>query len=151
MCRRQTHLARNLLPTLLLLLPCPSVLFARSFDGFVTNVESPARFEIGKLTVDLSDQTECGLEQTFGLKFRPIDALYMIRPHNVWRWTKTIKNPQQKGTPYVSPGYAAYGFAFMSEFYPGVDYSKLNRGDAEYAQFLKQLRRSDPSAFNPSQ
>jgi hypothetical protein len=64
---------------------------------------------------------------------------------------KAIKNPQQKGAPYVSPGYAAYSFAFMSEFYPGEDYSKLKRGDAEYAQFLKQLRRSDPSAFNPSQ
>jgi hypothetical protein len=45
------------------------------------------------------------------------------------------------------PWYAAYAFNYISRFYSDVDYSKLKRGRAEYAQFLKELRQADPEAF----
>ena len=45
------------------------------------------------------------------------------------------------------PWYAAYAFDYISRYYSDVDYSKLKRGDAEYAQFLGELRKADPEAF----
>ncbi len=30
----------------------------------------------------------------------------------------------------------------------GVDLSKLKRGEADYAQFLDELRKADPAAFD---
>ncbi len=45
------------------------------------------------------------------------------------------------------PWYATYGFNYISQLYPDVDYSKLKRGEKEYAQFLDELRRADPEAF----
>ncbi len=45
------------------------------------------------------------------------------------------------------PWYAAYAFNYISQYYKDVDYSKLKRGEAEYAQFLDELRKADPDAF----
>ena len=45
------------------------------------------------------------------------------------------------------PWYATYAFNDISQFYSNVDYSKLKRGEKEYAQFLDELRRADPAAF----
>ncbi len=45
------------------------------------------------------------------------------------------------------PWYAAYTFNFISHYYSDVDYSKLKRGETEYAQFLDELRKADPEAF----
>jgi hypothetical protein len=45
------------------------------------------------------------------------------------------------------PWYTAYAFNYISQFYSDVDYSKLKRGEAEYAEFLKELRNADPAAF----
>ncbi len=45
------------------------------------------------------------------------------------------------------PWYAAYGFDYISKYYQDVDFSKLKRGEAEYQQFLKELRVADPEAF----
>jgi len=45
------------------------------------------------------------------------------------------------------PWYAAYAFDYISQFYSDVDYSKLKRGEREYAQFLDELRKADPEAF----
>jgi hypothetical protein len=47
------------------------------------------------------------------------------------------------------PWYTAYAFNYISQFYSDVDYSKLKRGEAEYAQFLDELRKADPDAFEP--
>ncbi len=45
------------------------------------------------------------------------------------------------------PWYAEYAFNYISHYYGDVDYSKLKRGEAEYQQFLKELRVADPEAF----
>ena len=42
---------------------------------------------------------------------------------------------------------ATYAFHYISQFYSDADYSKLKRGETEYAQFLDELRRADPAAF----
>ena len=36
---------------------------------------------------------------------------------------------------------------FVCWYYKDVDYSKLKRGEAEYQQFLNELRKADPGAF----
>ncbi len=43
--------------------------------------------------------------------------------------------------------YAAYAFNYISQDYKNVDFSKPKRGEAEYAQFLDELRKADPEAF----
>lgn len=48
------------------------------------------------------------------------------------------------------PWYAAYAFDYISQYYKDVDYTKLKRGEAEYQQFLQQLRKADPEAFAPT-
>jgi hypothetical protein len=45
------------------------------------------------------------------------------------------------------PWYAAYVFDYISQFYSNVNYSKLKRGHAEYAQLLQELHKADPDAF----
>ena len=45
------------------------------------------------------------------------------------------------------PWYAAYAFNYISQYYSDVDYSKLKKGEAEYAEFLTELRKADPEAF----
>ena len=45
------------------------------------------------------------------------------------------------------PWYATYAFNAIDQLYPNVDYSKLKRGEAEYGQFLQELRKADPEAF----
>lgn len=47
------------------------------------------------------------------------------------------------------PGYAAYAFNYISQYYKNVDYSKLKRGRAEYQQFLKELYKADPTLKQP--
>ena len=46
-----------------------------------------------------------------------------------------------------APWETAYAFDYISQYYSGVDYSKLKKGEAEYAQFLDELRKADPEAF----
>jgi hypothetical protein len=60
-----------------------------------------------------------------------------------------IANPLRFSTRSAGsvPWYTAYAFNYISKFYSNVDYSKLKRGRAEYAQFLKELRQADPEAF----
>ena len=58
------------------------------------------------------------------------------------------KNPQvvtKRG--FVMQPESAYAFNYISQYYKGVDYSKLKRGEAEYAQFLDELRKADHEAF----
>ncbi len=45
------------------------------------------------------------------------------------------------------PWETAYAFDYISQYYSDADYSKLKKGEAEYAQFLDELRRADPEAF----
>ena len=45
------------------------------------------------------------------------------------------------------PWDTAYAFDYISQYYSDVDYSKLKMGEAEYAQFLDELRKADPAAF----
>ena len=45
------------------------------------------------------------------------------------------------------PWYTQYAFSYISQFYSDVDYSKLKRGEKEYAAFLDELRKADPEAF----
>ena len=46
------------------------------------------------------------------------------------------------------PLFPAYAFQLISRYYPNADYSKLKRGEAEYQQFLGELRKADPGAFS---
>ena len=62
---------------------------------------------------------------------------------------KPVNNPviNSKHPDKGIPWYAAYAFNYISEYYSNVDYSKLKRGDAEYQQFLGELLKADPEAF----
>lgn len=62
---------------------------------------------------------------------------------------KPLKNPiiDSPGTEEQIPWYTAYAFHYISQFYSEVNYGKLKRGEAEYAQFLVELRIADPAAF----
>ncbi len=54
------------------------------------------------------------------------------------------------GSPHPEkdiPWYAAYAFNYISQYYSDVDYGKLKTGKAEYQQFLDELRKADPEAF----
>ena len=65
---------------------------------------------------------------------------------------KSVPNPIiGAGDPGSTvPWYAAYAFNYISQYYRDVDYSKLKRGEKEYQQFLDELRKADPQAFEPS-
>lgn len=60
---------------------------------------------------------------------------------------KPVNNPviDSKHPDKEIPWYAAYAFNYISQYYKDVDYSKLKRGEAEYAKFLIELRKADPS------
>jgi hypothetical protein len=62
---------------------------------------------------------------------------------------KPVNNPviNSKHPDKEIPWYAAYAFNYISQYYADVDYSKLKRGRAEYQQFLRELRKADPAAF----
>lgn len=52
------------------------------------------------------------------------------------------KHPDQE-----IPWYAAYAFDYISQYYADVDYSKLKKGETEYREFLGELKKADPAAF----
>jgi hypothetical protein len=61
-----------------------------------------------------------------------------------------VEQGKREKTPVVDPGkhmpwYATYAFNAINQLYQNVDYSKLKRGRAEYAQFLQELYKADPS------
>lgn len=92
-------------------------------------------------------------EETLRLGIRQMFlAGYDIR-EAPFAWTvaqgKPVKNPavDSKHPDQETPWYAAYAFDYISKYYSDVDYSKLKRGEAEYAQFLDELRKADPDAF----
>lgn len=62
---------------------------------------------------------------------------------------RSVNNPviNSKDPDKEIPWYAAYAFDYISKYYSDVDYSKLKRGEAEYQQFLQELRKADPDAF----
>jgi len=69
-----------------------------------------------------------------------------------WAWTvaqgKPANNAVFRGSStVVRPWYAAYAFKYISDYYSSADYSKLKRGETEYAEFLKELQKADPEAF----
>lgn len=51
----------------------------------------------------------------------------------------------------TAPWYVAYSMSLVSRLYRDVDYSNLKRGEAEYAEFLEELRKADPEAFAQKQ
>ena len=59
---------------------------------------------------------------------------------------KRIRGPADAPNKHMS-WYATYAFNAIDQLYPNVDYSKLKRGEAEYQQFLGELRQADPEAF----
>lgn len=62
---------------------------------------------------------------------------------------KPVPNPViGAGDPGATvPWYSSYAFDYMNRYYSDVDYSKLKRGEKEYAQFLDELRKTDLQAF----
>jgi hypothetical protein len=56
-----------------------------------------------------------------------------------------------KRKPVAIPWYTSYSFDYINRFYSGVDYGKLQLGEKEYAQFLDELRKADPEAFEQQQ
>lgn len=72
-------------------------------------------------------------------------------------WASAIGKPVMNpvigpiGKDQRIPWYTAYAFNYISQYYSNVDYSKLKRGRAEYAAFLKELRKADPDAFKKSE
>ena len=79
-------------------------------------------------------------------------AGYDIR-YAPFAWTveqgKQIHGPADQPNKHM-PWYASYAFDYISKYYSDVDYSKLKRGEQEYAQFLDELRKADPAAFEQS-
>jgi hypothetical protein len=63
---------------------------------------------------------------------------------------KLIANPliASRDPSKEIPWYSAYAFNYISQYYGDVDYRVLKRGDEEYAQFLEDLRKADPAAFD---
>ncbi len=47
-----------------------------------------------------------------------------------------------------TPWYATYASSCISLYYSNVDYSKLKRGEADYQEFLGELRKAAPEAFS---
>lgn len=63
-----------------------------------------------------------------------------------WLWPGP--GADTEGTnPDIFPWYGVYGFAYIEKYYSDRDYGSLKRGDAEYKQFLRDLSRADPEAF----
>ena len=64
---------------------------------------------------------------------------------------KKMNNPviDSKHPDQEFPGYAAYAFNYISQYYKDVDSSKLKRGRREYQQFLQELYKADPSLSRP--
>lgn len=62
---------------------------------------------------------------------------------------KPVSNPvpASGGSTDGIPWYTAYAFDYLSRYYSDVNYCKLRRGRTSYAEFLRQLRSSDPQAF----
>lgn len=56
-----------------------------------------------------------------------------------------VTDPKDPNTDV--PWDTAYAFDYISQYYKDVDYSKLKKGEAEYAQFLNELRSADPESF----
>ena len=52
-----------------------------------------------------------------------------------------------KRRPAPIPWYTSYSFDYISRFFSDVDYAKLKLGEKVYAQFLDELRKADPEAF----
>jgi hypothetical protein len=69
-------------------------------------------------------------------------------------WAIALKQPvvnpmrEEKYPDDKIPWYSSYAFSYVSQYYSDVDYSKLKRGEAEYQQFLGELRKADPEAFS---
>ncbi len=91
-------------------------------------------------------------EQVLRLGIRQLyQAGYDIR-YAPFSWAvakgKKVRNPQiDSNDNGYSTRMVAYAFNYISQYYKDVDYSKLKRGEAEYAQFLDELRKADPDAF----
>jgi hypothetical protein len=88
-------------------------------------------------------------EQTIRIGIRQMFlAGYDIREAS-YAWAvaegRTASNPTSSFDDV--PWYAHYAFTYMSQYYSDVDYSKLKRGEKEYAQFRDELREADPEAF----
>ena len=70
----------------LVFLSAGSVAIAATNDGFITNVESPTRFDIGKMRVELSNSTKCDRGFIYGIAVGPgvgsalPSAWYLLRP-----------------------------------------------------------------------
>lgn len=69
-----------------------------------------------------------------------------------WAWAAARGEVVQDGgieasQTEVKPWYPALAFDYISEFYSSAHFGELQRGKAEYAAFLSDLRRADPNAF----
>lgn len=107
-------------------------------DGFVTAVTAHG-FHSGASAVIVTGSTKC-FQVSF--KHNPL----VSASSDEWMWPGP--GTDTEGTnPDIFPWYVVYGFAHINRYYPDVDYSKLKRGEKEYAQFLEDLRRSEPEAF----
>jgi hypothetical protein len=62
---------------------------------------------------------------------------------------KPVANPLADPAQFATavPWYAAYVFDYISLYYSDVDYGKLKKGETEYAEFLSELRKAAPEAF----
>ena len=72
-------------------------------------------------------------------------------PADRYQHTNMLHQVPAKHPGKEIPWYAAYAFNYISQYYKDVDYSKLKRGEAEYQQFLQELRKADPEAFVTAQ
>ena len=99
---------------------------------------------LGKFVWEMNSQElRMGVRQTYLAGF---DVRYAPLAWSVEQG-KHIRGPLIVPDYGHMPWYATYGFNDISQLYPDVDYSKLKRGEAEYAQFLDELRKADPEAF----
>ena len=117
--------------------------YARPDFSFNPDVVDTARFVF---TLSMSEQAlRIGIREMYL-------AGYDIREAPL-AWAAAAGKPVVN--PVMDPKYpnedvpweTAYAFDYISRYYSDVDYGKLKTGEAEYQQFLGELRKADPEAF----
>ena len=89
-----------------------------------------------------------GMRQLYLAGYDIREAPYVFSLEDGLPTSNPLATSAQNGA--TAPWYVSYTFSHISEYYKDVDYSKLKRGEAEYQQFLNELRKADPEAFSDS-
>ncbi len=98
------------------------------------------------VTLSMNEQAlRIGIRQMYLAGYDIREAPFAWEAANDNPVVNPVMNPKYPNTDV--PWDTAYTFDYISQYYSGVDYSKLKKGKAEYRNFLDELRKTDPEAF----